>query len=38
MAVGRDPSGKTWHFIVDLPSGTDGNGVKCAAVVSLQRR
>ncbi|MGI5214126.1 tyrosine-type recombinase/integrase [Plantactinospora sp. CA-290183] len=24
MAVGRDPKGKTWHFVVDLPAGPDG--------------
>ena len=24
MAVGRDPNGRTWHFILDLPPGKDG--------------
>jgi hypothetical protein len=24
MAVGRDPGGRTWYFIVDLPAGPEG--------------
>ncbi|MDG4788984.1 Arm DNA-binding domain-containing protein [Micromonospora sp. WMMD1102] len=24
MAVGRDPKGKTWYFVIDLPASPDG--------------